>query len=63
MRFSNITYCSGITTSMKLQQRCTECDRQKPKVIDSEAIALWIVETPALAIDCEYFKAKKENTK
>ena len=59
MRFSNITYCTGINISMKLQKRCAECARQRPMVVDSEIVALWITDKPPLAIDCDKFKAKE----
>jgi hypothetical protein len=57
--FSNITYCTGITTSMKLQPKCTTCARyQATMFVGSEVVALWFVDKPALATDCELFKPK-----
>ena len=60
MKFSNITYCTGIVTSGSIQKRCTTCVRQRPMSVDSDVVALWIVDKHAIATDCEYFRAKEQ---
>lgn len=60
MKFSNITYCTGVITSMKTQDRCKECARYRSvMIVDSDVVALWITDKPALATECEMFKSKK----
>ena len=61
MKFSKITYCTGIVTSGQLQPRCKECARQRPLSVDSDVVARWITDKPALATDCEAFRAALES--
>ena len=61
MKFSNITYCTGVVTSLRTQARCMTCARYRTvMIVDSEVLALWFIDKPALAVDCEMFRPKKQ---